>query len=51
VERKKDKGLVCTENNAYAPDNDGFGPVWGNYPEKEDRVRAAFDPDHISTPS
>jgi hypothetical protein len=27
-----------------------FGPVWGNYPEKEDRIRAAFDPNHISAP-
>jgi hypothetical protein len=27
-----------------------FGPVWGNYPEKEDAIRALFDPNQISSP-
>ncbi len=43
---------ACAEQGAYAlvPDNDVFGPVWGNYPEREDAIRAAFDPNHISAP-
>lgn len=43
---------ACAERGAYAlvPDNDVFGPVWGNYPEREDAIREAFDPNHISAP-
>jgi hypothetical protein len=51
-EWKNDVELVCAEKGAYAlvPNNAVFGPVWGNYPEKEDKIRAAFDPNHISSP-
>ncbi len=51
-EWKKEVEAACAEKGAYAlvPDNKVFGPVWGNYPEKEDAIRAAFDPNHISNP-
>ncbi len=51
-EWKKDVEVACAEKGAYAlvPNNEVFGPVWGNYPEKEDKIRAAFDPNHISAP-
>jgi hypothetical protein len=51
-EWKSDLQDACAEEGAYAlvPDNAVFGPVWGNYPEKEDKIRAAFDPNHISAP-
>jgi hypothetical protein len=43
---------ACAVGGAYAlvPDNKVFGPVWGNYPEKEDAIRALFDPNKISAP-
>jgi glycolate oxidase len=52
VEWKKEIEVACAEGGAYAlvPDNKVFGPVWGNYPEKEDAIRALFDPNQVSSP-
>jgi len=49
---KDDCQEACAKGGAYAlvPDNKVFGPVWGNYPEKEDGIRAIFDPNHVSAP-
>jgi len=49
---KKDVEKACAEGGAYAlvPDNNVFGPVWGNYPEREDGIRALFDPNQVSAP-
>jgi hypothetical protein len=49
---KNDCQDACAEGGAYAlvPDNKVFGPVWGNYPEKEDAIRAIFDPNKVSAP-
>jgi hypothetical protein len=51
-EWKDEVEVACAEKGGYAlvPDNKVFGPVWGNYPDKEDAIRAAFDPNHISNP-
>jgi glycolate oxidase len=51
-EWKSDCQDACAEGGAYAlvPDNKVFGPVWGNYPEKEDKIREIFDPNHVSAP-
>jgi hypothetical protein len=51
-EWKKDVEVACAEGGAFAlvPDNNVFGPVWGNYPEKEDAIRGLFDPNQISSP-
>ena len=51
-EWKSDCQDACATGGAFAlvPDNKVFGPVWGNYPEKEDGIRALFDPNHVSAP-
>lgn len=43
---------ACAEGGAYTlmPDAEVFGSVWGNYPEKEDKIRKAFDPNNLSAP-
>ena len=51
-EWKKEVELVCAEKGAYAlvPNNEVFGPVWGNYPQREDGIRKIFDPNCLSAP-
>ena len=48
--------LDCQEaflkQGAYTnfPDDEVFGAVWGNYHEKERRIKEAFDPNNVSHP-
>ena len=34
----------------FPPDLELMGSVWGNYPEKERRIKEAFDPNNVSNP-
>ena len=49
-------GLDCHEAflkqgaHSQHADPEVFGPVWGNYPEKEMRIKEAFDPNNVSHP-
>jgi len=48
----KDVHEFCATGGGYTivPEDEVFGPVWSNYPEKEDRIRKAFDPNSVSAP-
>jgi len=43
---------VFAKQGAYLqhPKNDIFGTLWGNYPEKQSRIKKAFDPNNVSHP-
>jgi hypothetical protein len=42
----------CGKGGAYTllPEADIFGAIWGNYPQWEDKIKKAFDPNYVSAP-